>query len=93
MDSVKTQPDVLGVFLGMAGGLAVLNPLVPGLVIDYDRLLAKPLPFLLMLLAVSGIGKVILHFRGTAARVAAITGIVASWYLIYGTLFSHSFRF
>jgi hypothetical protein len=93
MDSVKTQPDVVGVLLGMVGGLAVLYPIIPGLAINYDKLLAKPLPFLLMLLAASGIGKATRRFTDTAARCAGIVGIVATWYVVYGTLFSHSLRF
>jgi hypothetical protein len=93
MDSVQAQPDVLGVLLAMAGGLAIVCPILPGLVVDYDKLLSNPSTLLVMLLAASSLGKVIRHVTGTAARIAAITGIVAGWYLVYGTLFSHFLRF
>ena len=93
MDSVKAQPDVLGVLLAMAGGLAIVCPIIPRLAIDYDKLLAKPLALVVMLMAASSVGKVILRFTSTGTRIAAIMGIVAGWYLVYGTLFSHSLRF
>jgi hypothetical protein len=93
MDSTKAQPDVLGVLLAMAGGMVIVCPIIPWLVIDYTKLVAKPLPLLVMLLAASNLGKAILYFTGIGARMAAIIGIVAGWYLVYGTLFSHSLRF
>ena len=93
MDSVKTQSDVLGVLLAMAGGLAVVCPIIPRLIIDYDKLLAKPLALVVMLITAASVGKAILRFTSTGTRIAAITGIVAGWYLVYGTLFSHSLRF
>ena len=93
MDSVKTQPDTLGVFFAMAGGLLVLYPIIPGLAIDHDQLLTKPLLLLAVLLAVVSIGKATRHFTSPGDRLTAIAGIVASWYLLYGTLLSHSLRF
>jgi len=93
MNSVKPQPDVLGILLAMAGGLAIVCPIIPGLVIDYDKLLAKPLPLLVMLMTALCLGKVVLRFTDTSVRIAAIAGIVAGWYLVYGTLFSHFLRF
>ncbi len=93
MDSVKAQPDVLEVLLAMAGGLAVLYPIVPGLVIDFDKLLSQPVPLLVMLLVAASLEKVVHRFAGSGARIAAIVGIVAGWHLVYGTLFSHYLRF
>jgi lipopolysaccharide export LptBFGC system permease protein LptF len=93
MDSVKAQPDVLGVLLAMAGGMAIACPIILRLIIDYDKLFSKPLVLLVMLMAASSLGKVILRFTSTSARITAIMGIVAGWYLVYGTLFSHFLRF
>jgi uncharacterized membrane protein len=88
MEAAKGQVDTFGVLLGMVGCLAVLYPVVPGPVINYDKLLAKPAAFLVLLLIAMAIGKTIRHYTGAGLRVAAVTGIVASWYLVYSTLYA-----
>jgi hypothetical protein len=93
MNIVKAQPDVVGVLLGMVGGLLIICPVIPGLAIDYDKLLSNPLAFCGMIAATVSVGKIVRYFMSTGARIVAVLGIVTGWHLLYNTLFSHSLRF
>jgi len=73
----------------MAGGMATVCPIIPGLVIDYHKPLSNSLTLVAMLLVAAALGKAVRHFTGTGARIAVVSSIVLGWYVVL----SHSLRF